>query len=288
LRAFREANYTVAGLAYFLVFSAVVVGAARWEPYLHRLALDVPFGRAVLLSIIGAFFNAFLPTGVGGDAYKAFRVRQGAGTLTPAFASVILDRAAGVVGMAVLALIGMAALSAAERRDLDLLPAASCAVAILLIYGAAMVLGRRLGGYGPPRGRAGLRGQTASLLRAVGYGAAGVPASARALTLGTVTGALLLTANILIAKAVHVSVPVGGMAALLLLASIAAMIPLSINGVGFREVVYVWGFSAYGIGHDTAFAFAILVLGASLCASVVGGIAYALTGDSGGSGTPGR
>jgi hypothetical protein len=56
------------------------------------------------------------------------------------------------------------------------------------------------------------------------------------------------------------------------------MIPLSINGLGFREGAYIWALGRFGVDHDRALAFALLVLAALLLSSIVGGIIYVALG----------
>ena len=64
----------------------------------------------------------------------------------------------------------------------------------------------------------------------------------------------------------------------MLIATLTTALPFSVNGLGFREAAYVWCLASYGIGHDRALAFALLVLTVTLASSVVGGIVYALAG----------
>src|SRR5687767_11705860 len=94
----------VAGFLALLL--GVASGAFRWRPFLDELGLPLPAVAAVRLTLVGSFFNVFLPTGFGGDAYKAFRLRGEPGALSRAVASVLLDRWAGIVGMAALGAAG--------------------------------------------------------------------------------------------------------------------------------------------------------------------------------------
>ena len=278
LGSLGEARFGYVILAYFFVLAALVLGALRWRPYLHELGFEISVRAAIRLCLIGAFFNAFLPTGVGGDTYKALRLPRNPGTSTNAFASVLLDRAAGVVGMAVLALIGVVSQMVNGGSDAVLVSALSVGVFVFLTYGALPFLGGRTSSTISPTVGAGIRGRFVLLVRAISAGARHSRTSARGLTMGVVTGVMFLAANASLAQALNLSVPLGTMSALLLLASVVAVLPLSINGVGLRETAYVWGLGSYGIGQNTALAFALLVLGTGLASSAVGGIVYAATG----------
>ena len=53
------------------------------------------------------------------------------------------------------------------------------------------------------------------------------------------------------------------------------MLPVSINGIGLREGVFVFFFSAYGIGTVEAVAFAWVALGFVILQGIMGGILFA-------------
>jgi len=84
--------------------------------------------------------------------------------------------------------------------------------------------------------------------------------------------------NALLADALGISVPAGVLPAIVLIATLTTALPFSINGLGFREEAYVWCLATYGIGHDRALAFALLVLALTLASSAVGGIVFAVSG----------
>jgi hypothetical protein len=95
---------------------------------------------------------------------------------------------------------------------------------------------------------------------------------------GVVSALLLVAVNALLADSLRISLPVAALPAIVLIATLTTALPFSINGLGFREAAYVWCLASYGIGHDRALAFALLVLTVTLASSVVGGIVYALVG----------
>lgn len=272
--ALRGATFGYVAIAYVLVVAALILGAFRWRPYLHAVGFEVSASAAIRLSLIGSFFNSFLPTGVGGDAYKALRLPRDQGTVTSAFASVLLDRAAGVVGMALLAVIGVATQMVEGQRDAVVVSALAVAILVGLTYLVLQIVGRHPGA-ALANLRPGLRGRLGLLLRTVANGAGDRRATALGIPMGAVTAIVLLAANGLLARALHLSVPMGLMSAVLLLASVIAVVPLSINGIGLREGAYVWGLASFGVGREDALAFALLALGTGVAASAVGGLLFA-------------
>ena len=103
-------------LAFLMLLAGLVVNAFRWQLFLQPLGLALRPSDLIRLTFVGTFFNAFLPTGFGGDAYKSFRLRGVAG-LAPPLATAVLDRLAGLAGLAALGLAGCAWRLAADGTD---------------------------------------------------------------------------------------------------------------------------------------------------------------------------
>lgn len=262
------------------IFTGLFVSAFRWKAYLDALELPLSYATLFRLYFVGTFFNAFLPTGIGGDAYKAVRLGRGKESLAPAFASVFLDRFAGVVGMAAIGLVSSTYMIASgDLRQRVPLIALGASIAIM---GAATLLllgGERLLGRGRLVKHEGIGGRVRRAIRQVHAAGRHPEAAARGYLFGVLFQGLVLTYHVMIAKALGIDgVPIPAFASIVVISSLATMIPLSINGLGFREGAYIWALGRYGVPHDTALAFALLVLAALLLSSIVGGVIYIALG----------
>ena len=270
--------YVLAALA--AIFGGLLVSALRWKAYLDALELPLKLGTLFRLYFVGTFFNAFLPTGIGGDAYKAVRLGRDKESLAPAFASVFLDRFAGVVGMAAIGLVssGYILASGDERRRVPLI----ALVLSLAIIGAAATLlvgGERLLGRGRLVKHEGIGGRIRRAMRSIHAAGRHPDAAARGYVFGVIFQGLVFAYHLSIAKALGIEgVPVMVFASIVIISSLATMIPLSINGLGFREGAYIWALGRYGVSHDQALAFALLILASLLLASLVGGLIYVILG----------
>ncbi len=266
------------------IFCGLFVSAFRWKAYLDALELPLSYATLFRLYFVGTFFNAFLPTGIGGDAYKAVRLGRGKDSLAPAFAAVFLDRFAGVVGMAAIGLVSSTYILAAGEADRSgsyRVPLIALGLS-LLIMGTATVLllgGERLLGRGRLIKHSGIGGRVRRAMRQIHSTGRHPGAAARGYLYGVVFQALVLTYHVMIARALGIDeVPILAFASIVVISSLATMIPLSVNGLGFREGAYIWALGRYGVEHDTALAFALLVLAALLLSSIVGGIIYVALG----------
>jgi hypothetical protein len=104
--------------------------------------ITISYWESLKLSYTGNFFNNFVPAGaVGGDVVKAYYVAQHTDQKTEAVTAVLLDRAVGLLSLALFAAGGLAL-----RFD-DKTRAVTLWLAVLLsalAFGAAIVFSRRL------------------------------------------------------------------------------------------------------------------------------------------------
>lgn len=84
----------------FLIALTSIIAGYRWNLLLRTQAIVISNVRAINITCIAAFYNMFVPGGVGADATRIFYVlpfsrgRRGAGIL-----SVIVDRVLGLLGL---------------------------------------------------------------------------------------------------------------------------------------------------------------------------------------------
>ena len=101
-----------ASLGYF----AAAVGAlvvqtfvlsARFQTIVAALGPPIAAWTAIEVSFVGVLFNQALPSAIGGDAIRAWRLRADGRPWRTAVNAVLLDRAGGVVVLAVLAAVAV-------------------------------------------------------------------------------------------------------------------------------------------------------------------------------------
>src|SRR5215213_4019791 len=83
--------------AFAALVASVLVGAVRWQVVLAAEGLSPKLSSLTKLLFVGLFFNQVLPTGVGGDAARAWRCHRLGVPLGAAVQSVLIDRISGYV-----------------------------------------------------------------------------------------------------------------------------------------------------------------------------------------------
>jgi uncharacterized membrane protein YbhN (UPF0104 family) len=260
-----------------LVALAQVLSAARW-----RLVLGPddapPFGRLLRLYLVGQFFSLFLPTSVGGDAVRAVAVSRGARRPAWAVSSVVFERFLGLVTLlAMLAIGGSAApgvfRASAGRADLGMeLGGGRIAIAVVLFL-AISIAGVRTMRRSPRVRRA--AGEAAALWT----GLAARPAAfgaALAASLG-VQGAYV-AAWMTLGAGLRLPVGWGEMLVFVPFVSLAAMVPVTVAGIGVREGAWALLLAPYGVAAADAVAFSLLYFLAFCLVGAAGGVVFALQG----------
>jgi uncharacterized membrane protein YbhN (UPF0104 family) len=92
-------------LAIAFSFLQIFVGVLRWREVGAECGAPLPTRQAMRFNLIGTFFNQTLPSAIGGDAVRLWLVaRNGAGWRAATY-SIFVDRAIGLIALAVLILV---------------------------------------------------------------------------------------------------------------------------------------------------------------------------------------
>lgn len=241
----------------------LIIKSYRWLRLLREMGLSLSMPAACALYMVGIFYGATTP-GQAGDLLKALYLRDRGQPAAPALLSVVIDRLCDLLVMAALGTLGIFALG-------RLLPSRELQTALVVAMGLGLaVLTALLVARGPrqwaltvalprfaPRLRASLdrwNSQLAGLhLR---------PALVLELGLLSLSSAfftflrlwLLFVALGLDAVPLYVVVGVSALIAVL------QVLPISIGGLGVREVVLVPVLAAYGYGSEEAITLSALFL----------------------------
>ena len=268
-----DVSSVVAGAA--IAVLTTVCGAWRWVLVARGLGAELSLRSAVAESYRSQFLNVTLPGGMLGDVHRGVRHGRGGGDLGLGLRSVVWERSAGQV---VLAVLTASVLVLAPGPVSALFPPGSPAatalaglgvVVVLLTAGLAVLVirGRR---HGPAN-------RVVRVVRAVG-------ADVRAGLLGrhtwpgVVGGSMVVVAGhaatfVVATRAAGVTAPVTQLLPLALVVLMAMGLPLNIAGWGPREGAAAWAFGAAGLGAaggvGTAVAYGVMALVASLPGAAV-------------------
>ncbi len=251
---------------------SLVVRAYRWHVVLHGVGSSIRFGRLVELYLVGSFFNAFLPSGLGGDVVRAAEAAQ---DVSPGVAAgtVLVDRLTGLLALFAMALAVLPFRPAEFPPRLALTIGAICLVGLL--GGFALIDGRllrlvveRLPGSLKAAG-GGFLDRLAATIHSCGW-----RSIALALLVSLVFNLMQVGWWATTGRALGLRVPFGYFLLVVPIMSLAVLVP-SIGGLGVRESVAPALFAGAGLAPEQAVALTLLVFGLERVASLLGAPVYA-------------
>lgn len=246
-------------LAFFMVNLCMVVSALKWRPLLTVLQIQIPLGRLLAFYYAGLFANNFLPSGIGGDALRIYYVARESGKTKEAAASVVMERLVASLALGLTA--AMAMLFVSHRgssvvfwsvRGLVIF----CFVLLVFLFcypfreeGKIGIFLRRMGDYKQFPGTL-----------------AGV------LMLSFLFQGCLVLSNVFTFMALGIHLPLYIHFLYIPVIMAVSMLPLSINGLGVREGMYVLLYGYAGVDGATAMLCSLLFFTQVTVSSLAGGL----------------
>lgn len=266
-------DWAYLGLAAIFLLIAHCFNIVRWRGLLPEA---IPLSRLAIYYGAGQFSNNFLPTGVGGDAIRTALVSPQVGW-PAAFLSVGLDRLIGLLGLGFFILPGLwLGLPSTMLQQLAIADTMGRWLWPLILLGAMVAIG--LGGLIAFRFKP-LPQKLIERLRSGGKPnaerektwLAWLSTLSRGYGLSVCSNLSLIAAHWAILQALGVNISPGASIWLAVVGSLSLLIPLSINGLGVLESVFVIILGAYEIPAATALAAALLLRGLGMLYSLAGG-----------------
>ena len=269
-----RASWGYLAAAAALMIAGTALRAVRWQVLLNALDIRVPLSRLTGLYFVGAFFNIFMPTGLGGDAIKMVELSRTTGKVPEAIGTTLVDRAIGLWTLFVMALVAL-------PFSIHLLPAKSITeiLGIILagVIGGWLVMGTPLIPWIGSKVR--LPGQDKLMRFYRSISQLGYPALGKACLVSTLFNLMLILFNLLIALGLGVHQPVGIFLLFVPIISLSLALPISIGGLGVREGVFVYLFGLLGVNSSLSFSMGLTnYLITNIVVGLLGGIWYSLEG----------
>lgn len=226
-----------------LVLFALSIVAAVWK---WRLCLPAIPYRALFRSYLSSLFFFLLPTGMlGAEASKLTLARRHRVQVSTVAGSIVLDKLSGLA-----ALMALGAMSGAFAAHALALPAAVALLAGMLAI-VVLLAAARAGAGG---------GKVAALLRDALSVVAIPDVVPKSLLAGLVAQGLMIAIYACLATGLGIVYPLPEFVVCVVVANLAAILPVSIGGIGVRELGLVALLSEIGVGAEAATALALAVL----------------------------
>lgn len=262
----------------------------RWKAILDSSGHSPGMFALARLLLLGMFFNNFLPSSVGGDLARGVGLASSGVPRAKAAASVLADRVVGLFALAVTGALG--GLAGAwfwpERGPWGTAAVVSgtAAAAVAATFHRRTIAKLRRLPWLASEG--GLARKARRLLEAAGFLAERQNSLRRALVLSLGLSAFATIYHWGIGRALDIPVPFAAYCVIVPAVMSFSSLPITLNGLGIREVGFVGLLAAQGVPRAEATVFALLAFVGTLGFSIAGGVLF--VGGSMGklAGTPGE
>lgn len=238
--ALQHANWFYLFLALIAFIISKLIAAFRLNIYFRNINVHIKEWANVRLYWLGMFYNLFLPGSISGDAYKVIILTKKYNVpYKKTAAAVLLDRVSGLLGLGlILAVYGVLVIRGSFY--------------VATIIGGAVVA-------------------VLALYLAIRYYLKDfIPSFFPTLLLGTLVQLSQVVCAYLIMAALGIPAHVTEYIFLFLVSSIVAVLPLTIGGLGAREVVFLEGSKYFGLLQETSVVISLLFYLITLVTSAFG------------------
>lgn len=247
LQHIMSVNPIYAFAAFVMLMFSQVISALRMRMYFAEDDLEINKKFAVAFYFVGMFLNNLLPGGIGGDGYKVYLIGKLANfSKMRALQITLSERASGL-----LSLIVLAAIAALFSSAKNLIPYTEFFVStgiVATVVGYIIAL------------KFILKEKRKTALKALPFS-----------LLVQILGVLCVT-FIMFSLGIEISEisKINNYVLLFFISSILSIIPISIGGVGIREVSFMYGSQIIGLNAELGVAIAIIYFIINLLCSANG------------------
>ena len=263
---------------YLLSFVMIWVSCLKWQILLKVRKIQVAMPRLLSLYLIGYFFNYFTPGSHGGDLARSYILGREIKTISESASSVFMERFTGLTALVVFTFF-------ASFVNIDLLRNTTVLVPVLVTVIGYLVLLFLLFSEKIRTLSLALynRFHLVKLIRKInechlivlsfkGY----KRVVANSLSLSFVFHLLTILNVIIACLCFDIQIDFLQLALFVPIIQLACMVPISINGFGIQEGVYIYLFSLVGIPMHEALAVSLILRFKNISLSLIGGILFSV------------
>ena len=278
VETFKSINFWYIPLILPLFFLNYLISSVRWKSLLiFENTKEVSVKYLTSLYFIGSFFNNFMPTSIGGDVYKIYRLGKKINSNTNAFTATFMERFTGMIALVLISYLGLVKtfdfwlnivlkyIPSNKYLELELkvLLYFGFWICAILFFSLLKILGKRV-----------------KKVREVRESLMLYKNRKKELVIAFITSFMVqfmaILSQYLVFKSLGVDLPFDYAFFIFPVIILASFFIPSLNGIGVQDALYVQFFGIVGITAPIALGASIIYHLFRLIVSLAGGVVYAL------------
>lgn len=279
LKSIKNADKGLLLLALVIYFSAYILCLFRWDMLLKGAKIHLSLKRVIISFSGGVFFNALLPSTIGGDLVRSIDLATHTQRPREVVATVLLDRLSGYVGLVIVALLALLfGWKLVEDKSVLLSVAiitGILVVALLVLFNRFLYSKINQILHSPRAGK--IREAIKNLHQEIHIFRHHKKIIVNNLILSVLIQIVSPVTFYIIALSLGIKIDITYFFVYLPIISAITLLPISIGGLGLRDATTVFFFSKAGVSKDLAFAMSLINFSFILVYASIGGLIYVLT-----------
>lgn len=273
----RQGDLLLLVLAVVLYGGMIVLSTWRWRTLISAQGYDASLRELSASYLVATFFNNFLPSNIGGDLIRVRDSSRLTGSKTTSLAIIAVDRILGFAALYALAagafLVGGSAVRHLAGARLVLLALSLLFATLAFLYFREGTARAVMAGSGLTRIRW-ARERFEVVQEAVHEYRRNFRAVLAAFGASLMLQTLFIYYYFAIARSLRIPLSLTACFLMVPLCTLVQTIPISFNGWGIRESVFVLYFSQVGLARESALAFSLLGAGLVVLLSLSGAVVW--------------
>jgi len=265
-------------LSVFVYVGSIWILSYRWNITLIKQGIQLPLKNLFGIYLIGFYFNNFLPSSAGGDLMRVYYAAGGTKNKIGAFSSVFVERLVGFFTIIFLALISTLLLDFFAYKNYVLgfvagLNLFFISLIIFVFYENILVTIKNWI-------------KNIQVLNVGEIFSRFLKSTSLFENPGKMLGSLFLVSLLyqfsmilfcfLVSQALHVDVPFVRFWVFVPIVASASMVPIFINAIGIREVMWIYLLNLAGKSEELAISLSLLTYFVGLLVSLIGGVLFVM------------
>ncbi len=229
-------------ISLFLYVSSKIISALRLNLFFKNEGIDIDFITNLKLYAVGMFYSLFLPAGIGGDGYKAMFIKKNyMAPLKKIIWAILLDRVSGMIVLSFFCMFFFMFTTIEINMAVAIFIGTSVVIILPAFYLIISIF---------------FKNHLSNFMQTTGY--------------SLVVQGMQVVCAYLVLLSLNLQDSFFIYLALFLISSVFAMFPLTIGGVGARELAFILASDFLNFNLDLAIAFSLLIFLINVVSSLPG------------------
>jgi hypothetical protein len=277
IRRIRSGDMLLLAGAVAVYTLTIALATWRWRLLLSAQGYRATMGHLSASYLVATFFNNFLPSNVGGDVIRVRDSSRLTGSTTASLAVVAIDRILGLGALYLLAVLAYVFGGPTVRGLVGALPALVVLGIVFAVMGYVYVtpgVAGKLMAVSRLDASPWIRERFEVAQSAVHVYRERVAVVWLAFAASVALQALVVCYYYEVARSLRIALPLSACFLVVPLCTLVQTVPVSFNGWGIRESVFIVYFRQLGLSRDSALAFSLVGAGLIVILSLSGAVVW--------------